>query len=127
MPMPPTDGATPHPPSAPSAPSSSQEFDRLLEYLRRNRGTDFRGYKRVGLMRRVAKRMHAVRAESIGTYIEYLEQHDDELARLCDTILINVTAFFRDDVPWDYLRTDVIPHILEHKPAPEPIRVWCAG
>ena len=35
-------------------------------------------------------------------YLDYLEVHPDEFAALFDTILINVTAFFRDPPAWDY-------------------------
>ncbi len=35
-------------------------FEALLDYLKRNRGFDFTGYKRATLMRRVGKRMQEV-------------------------------------------------------------------
>ena len=34
-------------------------------------------------------------------YIDYLEVHPEEFGRLFDTILINVTAFFRDPSAWE--------------------------
>ena len=42
---------------------SDEQFSALLDYLRRNRGFDFLGYKRAGLMRRMRKRMQAVPLE----------------------------------------------------------------
>ena len=38
-----------------------------------------------------------------------------------------VTAFFRDTAAWDVVTERVIPELLEHKPAPAPIRLWSAG
>ena len=72
------------------------EFEELLNYIKRNRGFDFTGYKRSTLMRRVQKRMQAVGIESISEYIDYLEVDLQEFVHLFNTILINVTSIFRD-------------------------------
>src|SRR5689334_20398749 len=103
------------------------EFEQLLEYLRRSRGFDFTGYKRNSLMRRVTKRMHAVGAAGYSNYTDYLEVHPDEFGRLFDTILINVTAFFRDPSAWEKISGQIIPRILAGKRSGDPIRVWSAG
>ena len=102
-------------------------FDALIDYLRRTRDVELSGYKRAGLIRRIAKRMRAVGAETFGAYRAHLEAHPEEFAQLVDTLLINVTAFFRDDLPWEYLRTEIVPSIVAAKGAVEPVRVWCAG
>ena len=92
-----------------------------------SRGFDFLGYKRASLMRRVDKQMQAVGVTRYGDYIDFLEVHPDEFGRLFNTILINVTAFFRDAPTWDYLAEEIIPRILAGKTSGEPIRLWSAG
>lgn len=77
------------------------DFEALLEYVRLSRGFDFTGYKRSSLMRRVQKRMQAVEIESYTDYMDYLEVHPQEFVHLFNTILINVTSFFRDSSAWD--------------------------
>ena len=103
------------------------ELGLLLDYLHRSRGLDLSGYKRVGLLRRLTKRMRSVGIEGFKDYVEYLESHPGEYTGLLDTLLINVTAFFRDDLPWEYLRTDIVPALVAQKAPNDPIRVWCAG
>ncbi len=110
-----------------SAPAEDPEFEQLLEYLRRSRGFDFTGYKRNSLMRRVTKRMHAVGAASFSSYTDYLEVHPEEFGRLFDTILINVTAFFRDPTAWEVVAAQIIPRIIGGKRPEDAIRVWSAG
>src|SRR4029453_17256108 len=44
-----------------------------------------------------------------------------------NTILINVTSFFRDPPNWEFLSAEVLPQLLAAKPADEPIRIWSAG
>ncbi|HXN92422.1 MAG TPA: CheR family methyltransferase, partial [Candidatus Sulfotelmatobacter sp.] len=105
----------------------SPDFERLLQYLRETRGFDFSGYKRTTLLRRVEKRMTQVSVKGHAAYLEYLQAHSEEFATLFNTILINVTSYFRDAAAWDYLRDEILPKIIEGKAPYEPIRVWSAG
>lgn len=100
-------------------------FERILEYLRQTRGFDFTAYKRTSLIRRVRKRMQLVDIHEYEQYLDYLEVHPDEFAALFNTILINVTSFFRDAEVWDTLRRDVLPQLTTQDSMP--IRVWSAG
>jgi two-component system CheB/CheR fusion protein len=102
-------------------------LDALLEFLKRTRGFDFTGYKRASLERRIRKRMDEVGSAGYAEYIDYLEVTPGEFGELFNTILINVTGFFRDAPAWDYLAGDVLPPLLESIGGDEPIRVWCAG
>src|SRR5213594_281026 len=102
-------------------------LESLLEYLKRVRGFDFTGYKRPSLMRRVEKRMQKVGAQAFADYRDYLEVHPEEFGHLFDTILINVTGFFRDPQAWEYLNKEIIPQILADKKPTDSIRVWSAG
>ena len=103
------------------------EFERLLEYLKHNRGFDFSGYKRPSLMRRVAKRMEAVKTESFTDYLDYLEVHPEEFTLLFNTILINVTSFFRDEETWKLIAEAVVPQIVNRLKEDAAIRIWSAG
>jgi two-component system, chemotaxis family, CheB/CheR fusion protein len=103
------------------------DFEALLIYLKESRGFDFTGYKRSSLVRRVNRRMSQVGAADYQEYVDYLQVHPDEFTVLFNTILINVTGFFRDPEAWDYLSKDVLGPMIAAKPADSPIRVWCAG
>jgi len=107
--------------------TSDAAFEALLQFLKRSRGFDFTGYKRASLERRFRRRMDTVACKSFGDYLDYLEVHPEEYQALFDTLLINVTDFFRDPPTWDQVRDDALPLILDGKPADEPLRVWSAG
>jgi two-component system, chemotaxis family, CheB/CheR fusion protein len=106
---------------------SKEELQALLEHIRGSRGFDFSGYKPSSLERRVGKRLDALSLDSYSDYQDYLEVHPDEFTQLFDTLLINVTAFFRDDAAWEYLAGDVIPQLIAEIPPGQPIRVWSAA
>ncbi|MCC5658791.1 PAS domain S-box protein [Nostoc sp. XA010] len=103
------------------------EFENLLVYLRQSRGFDFTGYKRSTLMRRVCKRMQSLSVENFGDYLDYLEVDPEEFNYLFNTILINVTAFFRDSSAWEYLAEQVLPNLIKNKKSSDQIRIWSAG
>ena len=102
-------------------------FELLLAHVRDARGFDYSGYRRPTLVRRFKRRLQAVGAADWEAYREYLDQHPDEYASLFDTILINVTGFFRDRETWDAVASGVIPTLLEQRDESAPIRVWSAG
>ncbi len=95
--------------------------------MKESRGFDFTGYKRSTLERRVNRRIAAVGLASFPEYRDYLELQPEEFSQLFDSMLINVTSFFRDPLAWQALRERVIPEILSAKGAKAPVRVWSAG
>jgi two-component system CheB/CheR fusion protein len=113
--------------AAPQKYGDDPTFEALLDYLKRSRGFDFTGYKRSSLRRRITKRMQQQQITDFSDYLDYLEVHPEEFSQLFDTILINVTAFFRDAPAWEFLASEIIPHLVSDKPPGEPIRVWSAG
>ncbi|WP_396927386.1 CheR family methyltransferase [Mycolicibacterium sp.] len=106
---------------------TDEAFESLLVYLRDSRGFDFTGYKRTSLMRRVRHRMAQIGCETFENYLDVLQAQPAEFAALFNTILINVTTFFRDIEAWDVIRDDVIPRILADRAPGESIRIWSAG
>jgi two-component system, chemotaxis family, CheB/CheR fusion protein len=103
------------------------DLEILLDYLRRSRGFDFTGYKRTSLGRRIERRMQTVGADSYLGYLDHLEVDPEEFTHLFNTILINVTSFFRDPPAWEYLSAEILPKLAADKRDDEPIRVWSAG
>lgn len=105
----------------------TNDFEALLDYLKCYRGSDFTGYKRQSLIRRVRRRMQVVNISSFSEYQHFLELHPEEYANLFKTILINVTSFFRDKEAWDFLAKEILPKILASKKDGDMIRIWSAG
>lgn len=104
---------------------SLQEF---IIRISRHRGLDLRGYKASSLERRLRKRMNALK---VGTYREYLEKFEGdptEANELLNTVLINVTEFFRDPPAWEYLRINILPNLLDgESDRGGTFRAWSAG
>ena len=109
-----------------SPPSEDAHFEALLNFIKENRGFDFTGYKRASLARRVLRRMSAIGVDGYEEYLDHLFVDPEEFTKLFDTILINVTSFFRDTDAWDHLRDELLPELLAQREG-QPLRFWSAG
>ena len=106
---------------------NDDSFEALLHYLRDARGVDFTGYKRTSLMRRVRHQMDHTGVQTFEEYLDVLQASSDEFAALFNTMLINVTAFYRDPDAWQLIHDEVVPALLARRGPEEPIRIWSAG
>jgi two-component system, chemotaxis family, CheB/CheR fusion protein len=99
----------------------------LLQELVDLRGLDFRGYKRTTLERRFRRRMFQLNLGTYADYSEYLKKNADEFKALLNTILINVTEFFRDPPAWEILRHEILPALIKQLKPGASFRAWSAG
>lgn len=99
----------------------------LIQELAEVRGIDLRGYKHSTLQRRIQRRMQQLSVGSYQDYLEYVRKHSGEASELLNTVLINVTRFFRDIQAWDTLQHEVLPALFRNRPVGAPFRAWCAG
>jgi two-component system CheB/CheR fusion protein len=107
--------------------SSDPDFENLIRYIQESRGLDFRGYKRTSLQRRITLRMKEVDVEDFDGYQAFLEVHPQEFIELLNTVLINVTSFFRDREAWEVVRREIVPSVLARAGSSDPIRIWSVG
>src|SRR5579864_1839414 len=100
---------------------------QLIDELANNRNLDLRGYKTTTLERRIRKRMAEVDARSYSEFLDRIHQDAGETDSLLNTILINVTEFFRDPPAWEALRAGVLADMLRRLRPGDSFRAWSAG
>lgn len=98
-------------------------MEQLHAQLLHATGIDFREYKPATVLRRVQYRKHKLGVTDLEEYLRRLEEDPEEVRRLGDELLINVTRFFRDAPAWELLRQRVVP-ALARLPADGTIRAW---
>lgn len=103
------------------------ELEHIIEKISTEHGFDVRGYKRSTLYRRIRKRISDAGVTSPEEYLFRLETDRLEYAQLINTILINVTEFFRDPEAWQYLQKECLPALLRRRGPGQPIRCWSVG
>ena len=110
-----------------SPPELGEDLRELLEKVSAQYHFDLREYKEVSLARRIRARMTQVRAESVSAYSRLLDENAGEHVALINTILINVTGFFRDSEAWKVLAEHVVPRLVEDAADSRSLRIWSTG
>ena len=102
-------------------------LDELLHSLAEERDLDLRGYKAATLERRLRRRMSQLSLKEYAEYLDYIRANREETNQLLDTILINVTEFFRDPAAWEVIGNDILPFLLKRLRTGDSFRAWVAG
>jgi two-component system CheB/CheR fusion protein len=108
-------------------PEESRGIAKILVLIRSAFGTDLSLYKPSTTERRIARRMAVHGLESVDDYVRLLQENAVELRVLYKDILIGVTRFFRDGTPFEVLKADILPRIVDKKPLGAPLRIWVAA
>jgi two-component system, chemotaxis family, CheB/CheR fusion protein len=108
-------------------PTATEQLEDVIEKIRRARNFDFRNYKRATLRRRIERRISERGCRGMADYLELLDRSPEEYDALLSSLLIKVTAFFRDKEMWDLLAKKVLPEIVARKSPGDEIRIWSAG
>ncbi len=95
--------------------------------LRARLGHDFKGYKDNTFMRRVQRRMQAVKSTTLDEYVKHLADDPEEVSALFRELLIRVTSFFRDNEAFGVIEREVMPRLFAGKNADGSVRVWVPG
>lgn len=103
------------------------KLNSILALILMRTGHDFRTYKSGTLGRRIGRRMGLQNIDNYAEYLLYLREHEDEVGKLQQDLLISVTAFFRDPEAFEALDQKVITPLIEHKEEDQLIRVWVPG
>ncbi len=106
---------------------TEKDLRDILALLLRQTKSDFSGYKRGTLLRRMERRMSLAQVPTLAAYLRLLQEHPEEADRLAKDMLIGVTGFFRDKEAFAELREKVIAPLVRAKEEGAPLRVWVPG
>lgn len=56
-----------------------------------------------------------------------LRRKEDLLEEITEAMTTNESFFFRDNTPFDLLKNDVLPDLLQSRASTKRIRIWCAA
>ncbi len=113
---------------------SEREFDftdRHFQFLRKmvgeHAGINLSEAKRELVYGRITRRLRALGMRNFDEYCRLLEEKPDgEIGNFINAITTNLTAFFREEHHFDFLRDTLIPDWLRQGSRPR-VRIWSAG
>lgn len=102
--------------------------DKSYEYLKRKilklTNINLDNYKSQQMKRRLGMFLTQTKYENIVSYTAALEQDEEMLQKLRNFLTINVSEFFRDNSPFEYLQNNILPKLLKKN---TPLNIWSAG
>ena len=112
----------------PMTAKADDPFRDLLSQVSAQTNIDFRNYKSSTILRRIGRRMAVTHNANIRDYSDYLRTHPDEVKELVKAFLIKVTGFFRDPEAYEFLKSTVIPVLIDRgRENGRTLRIWSAG
>lgn len=107
----------------------SEYIGRIKELLYEHPGVNLEGYREKTLERRIAARQHDAQIDDEERYLRLLRVDMVERQKLVDTIGIQVSSFFRNFEPFEFLDKKILPVLLENKRTcpTRQLRAWSAG
>jgi len=101
--------------------------EEIISLIKSRLPLDFTDYKQTTILRRIKRRAASHNFNSLPGYLAFLKTSDEEVEALAKDFLISVTSFFRDKEAFEFINTDVIPHIINSMGAVKEIKMWVAG
>ncbi|HHI75815.1 MAG TPA: chemotaxis protein CheR [Gammaproteobacteria bacterium] len=110
-------------------PFTQQDFDFLRRLSNQHTGIVVSDDKFDMFYSRLARRVRALRLPDFASYCDYLRRGEDpnELTELINAVTTNLTAFFRENHHFEYLRDHAIPERMQAAGGERRIRIWSAG
>jgi len=110
----------------PLSASEAQAMEEIVTILRTTSGVAFQHYKRPSLVRRVRRRAADAGLPDLTEYLVRLRQDPVEAKALFQSVLIQVTRFFRESGTFEVLKHEVIPALAAGRTGGS-IRAWVIG
>jgi len=106
-----------------------EDLSKLCQLIMDYAGITMNSDKEDMLYGRISRRVRKMGMQSFGQYIDYLENHSDgeEMGCFVNAITTNLTAFFRENHHFEYLKKTLLPELMEHHIVDRRIRIWSAG
>ena len=107
---------------------TASDFDYICDLVRREAAIVLEPGKEY----LAENRLHPVaRREGLGSVADLVSRLRDGAPQLrekvVDALTTNETSFFRDGHPWEALRGDLVPQLIERRAATRQLTAWCAA
>ncbi|MEL6301575.1 MAG: protein-glutamate O-methyltransferase CheR [Pseudomonadota bacterium] len=108
---------------------SEQQFSYVLQLIYQLTGIAMTAAKRQLVERRIASRMSALKVANFEDYAALLKLGDPtEVELFTNAVTTNLTAFFRENHHFEFLREQLLPQFVRHRhESGKRLRIWSAG
>lgn len=107
---------------------TDKEFKFISDLVGERTGIVLSSAKRQMVYGRLSRRLRQLKLTKFSDYCDLLTSgHEEELIEFTNALTTNLTAFFRENHHFEYLKQTVIPELIRNKAGSKRIRIWSAG
>lgn len=107
---------------------SYEDFKKIKSIAYKSTGISLSDHKQNMIYGRLARRLRVLGLTRFDEYCELIQQqNNDELNEFVNAITTNLTAFFRENHHFEYLRDTLLPSLIRSNASQRRIRIWSAG
>ncbi|ACF00347.1 protein-glutamate O-methyltransferase CheR [Rhodopseudomonas palustris] len=105
------------------------DYDFLRKLLKDRSGLDLSADKQYLVESRLLPLARRLSLGGIGDLVQKMKGMGAEslISDVVEAMTTNETFFFRDKVPFDHLREEMLPALLQARAARRSLRIWCAA
>jgi chemotaxis protein methyltransferase CheR len=107
---------------------TDKEYKFISDLVGQRTGIVLSSAKRQMVYGRLSRRLRQLKLTKFSDYCDLLTSgHEEELIEFTNALTTNLTAFFRENHHFEYLKQTVIPELIRNKAGSKRIRIWSAG
>lgn len=107
---------------------TDKEFRFISKLVGERTGIVLSDSKRQMVYGRLSRRLRQLKLTHFSDYCDLLTRGDEtELVEFTNAITTNLTAFFRENHHFEYLKNRLLPELVKKKADSKRIRIWSAG
>ena len=107
---------------------SDKEFKFISDLVGERTGIVLSSAKRQMVYGRLSRRLRQLNMTKFSDYCDMLTSgHEEELIEFTNAITTNLTAFFRENHHFEYLKNTVLPELIKNNASTKRLRIWSAG
>ena len=107
---------------------SDKEFKFISDLVGERTGIVLSSAKRQMVYGRLSRRLRQLKMTKFSEYCDMLTSgHEEELIEFTNAITTNLTAFFRENHHFEYLKDTVLPELIKRNANTKRLRIWSAG
>ncbi len=100
---------------------------KLSFFLNQNYGIDLTRYEESFIDKTISKRISSLNLLFDSDYIEHIKNNENEIEELTNSLHVNFSEFFRNQLTFSILESIIIPKLFETKKDNKELRVWSAA
>lgn len=107
---------------------TDRDFSKIVGLVREHTGINLNDGKRDMVYSRLARRLRQLNLTYFKDYCSLLEDSNNpEIGNFINSVTTNLTAFFREDHHFQYLKNTLLPSLMKINQDTRRIRIWSAG